>query len=156
MVTQPTSSNTAVLTATAQSGAKLAGLSSAIIVSQLAGNQAARTTVAVANRTATIGSGSFTLSFGTATTSAGGTTMTDFTAGSGTPVTIDVTDASIDGIAAAINAKAAGVTASVVTDASGGAYLSMKGQSGAAQAFTLAATPAPPAPRSRPRRRTRS
>ncbi len=143
LVTQPTSSNTAVLTATAVSGAKLANLSSSITVSQLAGAQAARTTTAVASRTATIGSGTFTLTMGTASYAADGSGMTGFTAGSATPVTIDVTDASLDGIAAAINAKGAGVSASVVTDASGAAYLSLKGQTGAAQAFTLGATTDP-------------
>ncbi|WP_174297262.1 flagellar filament capping protein FliD [Sphingomonas bacterium] len=140
LATQPVSSNPAALTATALPGAKLGGLSSAIVVSQLAGNQAARTTSAVASRSATIGSGSFTLSFGTASYSVDGTTMTGFTAGSAAPVTIDVTDASLDGIAAAVNASGAGVTASVVTDADGGAYLSLKGKSGATQAFTLAAS----------------
>lgn len=143
LTTQPVSSNPAALTATALPAAKLAGLSSTITVAQLAGAQAARTTTPVASRAATIGSGSFTLSFGTATYSADGGAMTGFTAGSAAPVTIDVTDASIDGIAAAINAKAAGVTASVVTDANGAAYLSLKGRTGAAQAFTLAATTDP-------------
>lgn len=143
LVTQPSSSNTAVLAATAQSGAKLAGLSSSITVSQLAGNQATRTTNPVASRSTAIGSGSFTLSLGTATYSADGAAMTGFAAGGGTPVTIDVTDASLDTIASAINAKGAGVTASVVTDANGGAYLSLKGQTGAAQAFTLAASSDP-------------
>ena len=68
--------------------------------------------------------------------------MTDFTAGTGTPVTIDITSTndSLDGIAAAINAKKAGVTAAVITDADGTAYLSLKGATGKAQGFTLQAT----------------
>lgn len=143
LVTQPVSSNSSVLSATALPGAKLAGLSSSITVSQLAGMQSVRTTTAVPDRTAAIGSGTFKLTLGTATYSSDGTQMTGFTAGSGTPVTIDVTNASLDDIASAINAQNAGVTASVVTDADGSAYLSMKGQTGAAQAFTLAATSDP-------------
>ena len=71
--------------------------------------------------------------------------MTGFAAGAAPPVTIDIVAGStgLDGIAAAINAKNAGVTASVVTDADGSAYLSLKGASGAAQAFTLQATDDP-------------
>lgn len=141
--TQPVSSNSNVLSASALSGAKLAGLSSTVSVSQLATGQVARSTAAALSRTAVIGSGTLTLTLGSATYSSDGTAMTDFTARSGTAVTIDLTNSSLDGIAAAINAKKAGVTASVVTDADGSAYLSLKGSSGAAQAFTLEATSDP-------------
>lgn len=139
LTTQPVSSNSGVLTASALSGAKLAGTTSSITVSQLASAQVAATKTAIADRTATIGSGTLTLKLGTATYGSDGQ-MTDFTAGSAAAVTIDLTDASLDTIAAQINAKNAGVTASVVTDANGSAYLSLKGKSGAAQAFTLEAT----------------
>jgi flagellar hook-associated protein 2 len=140
--TQPVSSNNNVLTASALSGAKLSGLSSSISVAQLASGQVARTTTPVASRTTALGTGDLTLTLGTATYSADKTTMTGFTAGAGTPVTINIASGSesLDGIAAAINASAAGVTASVVTDADGSAYLSLKGASGATQAFTLTAT----------------
>jgi flagellar hook-associated protein 2 len=143
--TQPVSSNSGVFTATALSGAKLSGLSSSISVAQLAGGQAARTVAPVTTRTTALGSGTLTLTFGTATYDSTGAAMTDFVAGSATPVpiTIDSSATGLDGIAAAINAKNAGVTASVVTDADGGAYLSLKGPSGAAQAFTLEATDDP-------------
>ncbi|WP_066588819.1 flagellar filament capping protein FliD [Sphingomonas pruni] len=140
---QPQSSNNNVLTASAQTGAALNGLTASITVSQLAGAQVATTQVAVADRTAVIGSGQLTLTLGSATYSADGSQMTGFTAGAGTPVTIDLTNSSLDGIAAAINAKKAGVTASVVTDVDGKAYLSLKGTTGQAQAFTLAATTDP-------------
>ena len=142
LATQPVSSNSGVLTATALGGAKLAGLSSSITVSQLASAQIAVTRTAVADRTATIGTGQLTLTMGTATYASDGATMTGFAAGPASAVTIDITGAngSLDGIAAAINAKQAGVTASVVTDADGSAYLSLKGASGKAQAFTLQAT----------------
>jgi len=142
--TQPVSSNTGVLTATALSGAKLSGLSSSISVAQLASGQVARTTTPVATRSTALGAGQLTLTLGTATYD-GTPAMTGFTPGGGTPVTIDIVEGAddLDGIAAAINAKGAGVTASVVTDANGAAYLSLKGASGAAQAFTLTATDDP-------------
>ncbi|QDZ08576.1 hypothetical protein FPZ24_14780 [Sphingomonas panacisoli] len=141
---QPVSSNTSAVTATAISGAKLSGLSSTISVAQLASGQTARTTTPVATRTTALGTGQLTLTLGTATYDST-PAMTGFTAGAGTPVTIDIVAGSenLDGIAAAINAKAAGVTASVVTDADGSAYLSLKGASGTTQAFTLAATTDP-------------
>jgi flagellar hook-associated protein 2 len=143
LTTQPTSSDANVLTATALSGAKLSGLSSTIKVSQLASAQIAVSAHAFASSTATIGTGTLTLALGTASYSSDGSSMTDFTAQSGDPVTIDVTDGSLSGIAAAINAKKTGVNASVVTDADGTAYLSLKGTTGAAQAFTLTgSTPA--------------
>jgi flagellar hook-associated protein 2 len=65
--------------------------------------------------------------------------MTGFTANSGSSVSINVTDGSLDGIASAINAAKAGVTASVITDQDGKAVLSLKGTTGATQAFTLQA-----------------
>ena len=137
---QPQTTNSNVLTASAQSGAVLTGLTASITVSQLASAQVATTQTAIADRSTVLGSGQFTLTLGTATYSSDGSQMTGFTAGSGTPVTIDVTDGSLDSIASAINAKKAGVTASVVTDVDGKAYLSLKGTSGTTQAFTLQAT----------------
>ena len=144
LTTQPTSSNSAVLAATALPGAKLAGLSSTIAVSQLAAAQTAVTNASIPDRTASLGTGTLTLTFGTATVDANGA-MSAFTAGSAASIAIDVTSGndSLDGIAAAINAKKAGVTASVVTDADGTAYLSLKGATGGAQAFTLDATTDP-------------
>ena len=119
--TQPASSNAAILSATAQSGAKLSGLSSSITVTRLATGQVARTTtpVAAADRTKSLNTGALTLTIG------------------GKDTAIDVGDGSIDAVAAGINASKTGVTASVVTDANGGAYLSVKGATGSANAFTL-------------------
>ncbi|NYD88684.1 flagellar filament capping protein FliD [Sphingomonas melonis] len=136
--TQPVSSNPTALGATAISGAKVGNLSSSITVNALASAQGARS-AAVADRSATIGTGTLTLKLGTATYNSTGTAMTDFTATSGTSVSINVTDGSLDGIASAINAAKAGVTASVITDADGKAVLSLKGTTGSAQAFTLQA-----------------
>lgn len=143
LATQPVSSNGSVLGAAALPGATLAGLSRTVTVDRLASAQSVRTTNPIADRTAVIGSGTFTLDFGQASYSADGATMTAFTADPARSLTIDVTSASLDDIATAINAKKAGVTATVITDGTGGAYLSLKGATGTNQAFTLTATSDP-------------
>jgi flagellar hook-associated protein 2 len=151
--TQPTSSNSSVLSATAITGAKLSGLSASVTVTRLATAQTVRTTTAVpaADRTKPLGTGTLTLTVGTrtyntqpiVTTNADKTTTTQaagtvWTGVSGTAIDITVgADDSLDTIVAAINAKNAGVTASIVTDANGGAFVSLKGTTGDAQAFTL-------------------
>ena len=124
--------------ATSGSTANLSGLSASIQVQQLAASQVANTTP-FADSTSAIGTGTLTITLGTASVSNG--QMTSFTAGSGTPVniTIDSTNNSLDGIAKAINAAGAGVTASVLSD-SDGARLVLKSATGADQAFTLSAT----------------
>ncbi len=136
--TQPVSSNTGVLSASAISGAKVGNLNSSVTVNALATAQGARS-ASVASRTTPIATGKLTLTLGTATYNAAGTAMTGFTAGSTAAVSIDVTNGTPDGIAAAINAAKTGVTASVITDADGKAVLSLKGDTGSAQAFTLKA-----------------
>ena len=138
LATQPTSSNTTILNVSALAGAKLSGFSASLEVRALAAAQSAATTP-VTDRTASIGTGKFTLTFGTGTVASGA--FTGFVAGSGTPVDIpiDAAHASLDGIASAINAANAGITATIVTDAAG-ARLTLKGKSGAEQAFTLSAT----------------
>lgn len=138
LATQPTSSNAGVLNVSALSGAKLAGFSASVEVRQLATAQSAATGP-IADKTASIGTGMLTLTLGTATVADGA--MTGFTPGSGTPINIAITstNSSLDGIAAAINARNAGVTASVVSD-SDGSRLLLKGVTGASQAFTLTAT----------------
>lgn len=138
---QPVSSNTSVLSATAISGAKLAGMTASVTVNQLAAAQTAVSASAFASSATVVGTGQLTLNLGTATYNPDGS-MASFAAGSAAAVTIDIDDSnsSLTGIAAAINAKKAGVTASVVTDADGTAYLSLKGATGAAHAFTLQAT----------------
>ncbi|MCM8731274.1 flagellar filament capping protein FliD [Hephaestia sp. GCM10023244] len=136
--TQPTSSNSGALSVSALSGAKLAGLSASIEVRQLATAQTSAAAT-VADRAAPIGTGSFTLTFGTATVAGGA--MTGFTAGArpSVEIAIDADHASLDGIASAINAAKAGITATIVTDASG-ARLMLKSATGAEQAFTLTAS----------------
>jgi flagellar hook-associated protein 2 len=136
--TAPTSSNSGVVAVSGMAGAKLAGLSAQLEVKQLAAAQSSAT-APIADPTASIGTGTLTLTLGTATVSGG--QMTGFTAGSGTPVsiTIDAAHSSLQGVADAINAAKAGVTATVVSD-SNGSRLMLKGATGADQAFTLTAT----------------
>ena len=140
---QPVVSNSAVMTASAISGAKLAGTTASITVSQLAASQTAVSTTPFATAATVVGTGTLTLKFGTASYDTSGA-MTGFAQGSADAIdiTIDDTNSSLTGIAAAINAKKAGVTASVVTDADGTAYLSLKGATGAARAFTIEASSA--------------
>jgi flagellar hook-associated protein 2 len=144
LATSPTSSNTGIVTATALSGAKLAGLSSTIEVRQLARSQVA-TSPARADMIASVGLGSFTLTLGQATVSDGA--MTGFTASKADAISIPITqgNSGLSGIARAINAANAGVTATVLTDADG-SRLSIKGPTGEAKAFTLTATEDPAAP----------
>jgi flagellar hook-associated protein 2 len=151
--TQPTVSDTDVLTASAIPGAKLSALSSTITVARLATAQAAASgaildkngataTTTTALSTAPV---QFKITLGTATYAADGTSMTGFAPGTAPAITIDIAAAgsSPAGIAAAINAKKAGVTATIVTGANGAAYLSLKGSTGTAQAFTLDTTADP-------------
>lgn len=138
--TQPVSGDALALRVAALPGAKLAGLSASVDIRQLATGQVTHSAL-IANRTAPIGQGTLTLTLGTAEVIDG--QMTGF---AGDPlrsfaIEIGAGNSSLDGIAAAINAKRAGVTASVVGDASG-ARLVLKGPTGATQAFTLSATEA--------------
>jgi flagellar hook-associated protein 2 len=137
LTTQPTVSDSTVLSATALSGAQLSNLSAQVEVTRLATAQSVATATSFASSDATIGTGNLTLTFGNATVADGA--MTDFTAGSAAPISIaiDSDHSSVSGIASAINAAKAGVTASVVTDADGSARLVLKGTTGSAQAFTL-------------------
>ena len=138
LTTAPTSSNAAVAKITALPGKTVSSLAAGLEVVQLAKPQSAATGV-VADRSAPIGTGSFRLTFGSATVSGGA--MTGFMPGGGTPVDIAITAGgdSLDGIAAVINAANAGVTASVIGDGVG-SRLVLKGATGASQAFTLEST----------------
>lgn len=146
LTSQPVSSNTGALTATALNGSALSGLSSTVTVTKLAAAQTAVSATAFASGATDLGTGTLTLTLGKATFASDGS-MASFTGNGGDAdgdgvddkaITIPVTDGKLTSIAAAINARKAGVTASVITDADGSAYLSLKGTTGAAQAFTLA------------------
>lgn len=141
LATQPTSGNPGILNVSRIAGADLTDLNARVEVRQLAATQTVASTPR-ASATAPVGSGTLTLTFGTADVSNGA--MTRFTPGSGAPVAIaiDAANSSLDGIARAINAARAGVAASVMTDAAG-SRLVLKGASGESRAFTLTATETP-------------
>ena len=122
LATQPTSSATSVLTVASTGAAKLAGLNARLTVNRLAAAQAATTNTAV-SRTAAFREGNLDVTIG-------GTTTT---------LTIGAADATLDGVAAKINAAGLGLSATIVTDG-GGARLTIKGGTGAANAFTIAGT----------------
>lgn len=144
LATQPNVSDPKVAGATAISGAPMSASASAnVTVTSLATVQTV--TSAKLGKTDQFGTGKLTINIGTATYSAG--KMTDLavgTASDGSALSFDVDIAppndTLSGIAAAINAKNTGVTAAIITDADGGAFLSLKGQSGTAQAFSMTGT----------------
>jgi flagellar hook-associated protein 2 len=118
---QAVTSDPTALSITAQSGNRLGSFSAQLVIQTLAKAQSSFSEN-VASRTAWVGQGDMTLTVGT----------------NSYAITIDSANDSLDGLATAINAAASGVTASVINDA--GAYrLVLKGQSGAANAFTLTA-----------------
>jgi flagellar hook-associated protein 2 len=134
--TQPTSANSGVVTATRLSGATLASTSASVEVRQIAQGQVASSAAIAGGAASVIGTGTLTLTFGTASVSDGA--MASFTPGPAAPIAIaiDAQHNTLQGVAEAINAAKAGVTASVVTDASG-ARLVVKSATGASQAFEL-------------------
>jgi flagellar hook-associated protein 2 len=115
----PTVSDDSVLSATARAGLHADSFSATIEVTQLARAQTVFSG-AVTDRAAAIGQGAMTLSIG----------------GTDHAITIDASNDSLDGLAAAINASDAGVTASIIAD-EGGYRMIVKGATGEANAFTL-------------------
>ena len=143
--TQPVSSDATVIAASLLPGANIAGLSAEVEVRQLATSQVV-TSAPVADRAAPVGKGTLTITLGT--TSWSGDTPTGFVAKAGTsPVTVTIGDGenSLTGIANAINAARAGVTATVVSDVNG-SRLSIKGATGAEQSFTIDVAEDPASP----------
>jgi flagellar hook-associated protein 2 len=125
---QPSTSDSSVVTATAQSGSSIGNLSAQIEVRQIATAQSMVS--GYIPDTSSIGTGSLTLTTGT------GAAARTFN------IAIDSTNNSLSGLANAINATntgttPSGITASVVTD-SNGARLVLKGGTGAANSFSLA------------------
>lgn len=146
LATQPTSSNSSVATAAVATGGTVSATASpsTVKVNALATAQAATSSKIASPATTTFGTGTLTLKIGTASYTNG--SMSGFAVSKNADasdksfaITIDSTNNTVAGVAAAINAQKSGVTATVVTDADGGAYLSIKGQTGTAQAFTLTA-----------------
>lgn len=117
----PTVSDESVLSATARAGLSADSFAATVEVTQLARAQTAYSGI-VADKAAAIGTGTMTLTVG----------------GVNKTITIDATNNSLDGLAKAINASGAGVTASIVAD-EGGHRIILKGPTGEAGAFTLTA-----------------
>jgi flagellar hook-associated protein 2 len=117
----PTVSDDSVLSVTARAGLSADSFSATIVVNSLARAQTAYSAI-VADKTAAIGTGTMTLSVG----------------GVNKTITIDATNNSLEGLATAINASGAGVSASIVAD-TGGSRIVLKGATGEANAFTLTA-----------------
>ena len=120
----PTVSDDSVLGATARAGLAADSFAATVIVNQLARAQSNYSGV-VADRAAAIGTGTMTLTVG----------------GVAKTITIGAANNSLDGLANAINASGAGVTASIIAD-EGGHRMILKGPTGEANGFTLeTATP---------------
>ncbi|WP_136163007.1 flagellar filament capping protein FliD [Sphingomonas flavalba] len=137
LMTQPVSSDTGIVTSSALAGAHLGNFAAEVEVRQLAAGQLLTSAPVAAGRTAPVGTGSLTFTFGAA--SWADTAMTGFAADPDrAPVTIAIgsDNNSLAGIAQAINAANIGVTATIVAG-EGGASLSLKGPTGAAMAFTV-------------------
>ena len=119
LFTQPSVSDTSILSASTVTGSQLKTLSAQLEVIQLAKAQTI-SSVGLASSTAAVGEGDLTITTGATSV----------------VVTIDSTNNTLEGLVAAINGKNAGVTASIVTD-QGTAKLVLKGATGTANAFTL-------------------
>ena len=117
----PTVSDESVLSATSRAGLSADSFAATIEVTQLARAQTAYSGI-IADKAAAIGTGTMTLTVG----------------GVNKTITIGATNNSLDGLAKAINASGAGVTASIVAD-EGGHRIILKGATGEAGAFTLTA-----------------
>lgn len=127
---QPSTSDSTVVTATAQSGTNIGTLSAQIDVRQVATAQSLVSTY-LGSSTSAVGTGTLTLTVGS-----GGNAQS-------VNVTIDSTNNTLAGLATAINATnsgttPSGLTATVVTDANG-ARLIVKGQTGSANSFSITA-----------------
>ena len=122
---QIVASDPTALSINTQSGHQLGSFSGQLVIQTLAKAQSSFSEN-VASRTASVGQGNMTLTVGA----------------NSYAIAITAND-SLDGLANAINAAGSGVTASVISDA--GTYrLVLKGQSGAANAFTLSADASAP------------
>ncbi|WP_235506460.1 flagellar filament capping protein FliD [Altererythrobacter sp. Root672] len=131
---QPSVANGSVATASSPSGTQGSGTYSLEVLS-LASSQTLASP-ALASSTTVVGAGKLTLRFGA-------TTASGFTEGTKAAVEIDIpSGATLTTIAAAINAKGAGVSA-YVAQTSSGAQLVLKGPDGAQNGFVVEATETP-------------
>ncbi|MFW2829618.1 flagellar filament capping protein FliD [Sphingomonas sp. ID0503] len=141
LTTQPTTSDANAISVAGIAGVKPSGAASQIEVKQLAAAQSV-SSKAFADANTPLGTGKLTFTFGNATVDSATSTMTGFDAKAlpaAISIDIDSSNNSLSGIAAAINKQATGMTATVVSDATG-ARLVIKGATGDAAAFTINAT----------------
>ncbi|MBB3877642.1 flagellar filament capping protein FliD [Sphingomonas pseudosanguinis] len=124
LATQATSSDPSTLSVTTAAGAKLAGMSKSISINALASAQVSSTKDAY-SKTASLGTGSLSIKVGSK---------------DAVSVSFGADDSTPDQLAAKINAANTGIKASVITDASGNAFLSFTGASGKDNSFTITAT----------------
>lgn len=125
----PLSNNSAIASVSLRSGGTPTGLPAQLVVKSLASARVlASSSASGATSASPVGTG----------------TLTITTAAGSKPITIDGTNNSYAGLAAAINASGTGVTATVVTDANG-TRLMFKGQTGAASDFSLSVAADDPA-----------
>lgn len=115
-------------------------LDSTVEIRRLAASQTL-SSAPVLDPTAPIGQGQLTISFGTVTSANGAATgFAPNAAAQSVTVTIGPENDSLQGLVQAINGAKAGVTASIIKDGTG-SRLVLKGATGAAQGFTIAADP---------------
>lgn len=124
LATQATSSDPSTMSVTTAAGAKLAGMSKSISINALASAQVSSTKDAY-SKTASLGTGSLSIKVGSK---------------DAVSVSFGADDSTPDQLAAKINAANTGIKASVITDASGNAFLSFTGASGKDNSFTITAT----------------
>lgn len=138
--TLATSSDSTAVSVSASDGAAIGNVS--VQVNQLASAQTLVGTTTYASSTATVGQGSLTITLGAWSTDAttGATSFTD-KAGA-TPVTVNIGPGqdTLGGIRDAINAANAGVTASIVNDASGSRLTLRSMATGETNGFSIAAS----------------
>ncbi len=135
--TQPVSADKSVLGVALLPGANIGGLSATVEVRQLATSQVV-TSAIVADKAAPFGKGTLTISLGQVAYDGMGVPTGMTPKAGATPITVTIGDGqnSLTGIADAINAAKAGVTATVITDSTG-SRLSVKGATGAEQGFMI-------------------
>ncbi len=137
--TLATSSDPSSVTVTAGTGAAIGNVS--VQVSQLASAQTLVSGTPYASSTTTVGQGGLTITLGTWGTDSGGATTFAAKAGA-TPVSITIGPGqdTLSGIRDAINGANAGVTASIINDASGARLTLRSNDTGASNGFSIQAS----------------
>lgn len=134
--TQGVASSADTTVVAASGGAGAAAGNYAVTVEALAGNQTLASATSLPSATTLVGAGTLAITLGT--WAAG---QTSFDAGSAPAVNIDVTNTdTLQTLRDKINGAGAGVTATLVTDASGVRLSLRSTESGAANGFTVVAT----------------